>query len=768
VPWVYVLGQAVATAVAAGLLLLLARDLLTHGWAYLVPLGLALLVFVSQTAISVLNWLATLLVPVRTLPRMDFAKGIPPEHRALVVIPTLLGSPGGADALIENLEIRYLANRGPNLLLALLTDLPDAPQETLPGDDDLVGRAADAVRELNRKYAEPGQAIFYLLHRPRVWNPSEGVWMGRERKRGKLMDLNRLLREGEAGAFHTIVGDVEGLRGVRYVIPLDTDTQLPPETAAKMVGTLAHPLNRPQVSPRTGCVTLGYGVLQPRVAVALTGAARSLFARLYAGEVGIDPYTREVSNVYHDLFARSPFIGKGIYDLEAFDRAVRGRFPANRILSHDLIEGCYANCGFVGDVELIEDHPSRYLADIQRRHRWVRGDWQIAAWLLPRVPAARGRREANPLARLPRWMIFDNLRRSLQPLGFVALLVAGWLAVPEAQPAWTLWLLATFLAPEVLRMVWSLAVKPGKVLWAAHLRRAAATSGRQIVICLLHLAFLPFETLVHADAIARVAWRTLVSKRHLLEWQTAHDAEASARGGLLATACTMWIAPATAVAVAAALVVLRYPIPVAAGPLLTLWLASPILAWFISRPTRARPVRLSAGQVRFLRRLARRTWMYFEHFVGPSQNWLPPDNFQEQPSARVTERTSPTNIGLALASTLAAHDFGYLSAGQLLERVENTLTTLNRLRRYREHFVNWYDTWTLEPLRPAYISTVDSGNLAGCLVALGGGLLELAGAPLVPPRWREGIEDTAGVLAEEVEAAQARVTDPRRQAEIRA
>ena len=755
-PWVYVLGQAVAAAVITGVLLVQTKSLIAYGWAWVAPAAVVMLLFVSQSVISLVNWVATLIVPVRTLPRLDFTKAIPANHATVVVIPTLLTGPDAVDSLIEGLELRHLANRSRHLYLLLLTDFPDAPQQEMPGDDDLLRRTVMGVRDLNATYGEAGRPIFHLLHRPRLWNEAERCWMGEERKRGKLMELNRVLRGKAPEAFSTIVGDVEALRTCRYVIPLDTDTDLPPGTAAAMIGSMAHPLNHPIMDPKTGCVDDGYGVLQPRVGIRLTGASRSLFARLFAGEVGIDPYTREVSNVYHDLFARGQFIGKGIYEVEAFDEAVGGRFPANRILSHDLIEGCYTHCGFLNDVELIEDHPSRYLADMNRRHRWVRGDWQIAAWLLPWVPSPEGRRVRNPLDRLSRWWIFDNLRRSLVPIALLALLAGGWLALPDLQPAWTFWILGIYLGPDVLRALWAAIVKPPKVLWGAHLRQEALAAVRQVLMSLLHLALVPFEAVTHLDAIARVAWRVLVSKRHLLEWMTAHAAESRAHTGPLTTLRDMWISPVLALATGVVLVGLRIPVPTVAWPMLGLWVVGPVIAWLLSRPLTARRIQFSDEDARFLQALARRTWAFFDHFVGPSQNWLPPDNFQEQPQNRVTERTSPTNVGLGLLSTLAAHDFGYLSAGGLIERTAKTFAVLDQLPRYRGHFLNWYDTWTLESLHPEYISTVDSGNLACCMVALRGGLLELAEAPILPHRWRDGLQDTARVLAEEADRAQRR------------
>ena len=758
-PWLYVMGQAIGAAVVTGILLLQTRSMMAYGWAWLAPAAAILLLFVSQAIISLMNWLATMVVPARGLPRLDFSEGIPAEHATAVVIPTLLNGKEAVDALIEGLERRYLANRGANLYFVLLSDFPDAPQQEMPSDDDLLRQTIVGVRRLNATYGGSSRPLFHLLHRPRLWNKAEACWMGHERKRGKLMELNRVLRGTAPDAFTTIVGEVNVLRTCRYIIPLDTDTDLPPGSAARMVGSIAHPLNRPIHDPATGCVHEGYGVLQPRVGIQLIGASRSRFARLYAGEVGIDPYTREVSNVYHDLFGRGQFIGKGIYDVEAFDVAVGHRFPDNRILSHDLIEGCYAQCGFLNDVELIEDHPSRYLADVNRRHRWIRGDWQILPWLLPWVRLPDGQHVRNPLDRLSRWWIFDNLRRSLLPIALFALLVGGWVALPGLQPAWTLWLLGITLGPDVLRTVWALLAKPSKVLLGAHVRRETAAATRQLTICLLQLTFLPFEAVVHIDAIVRVAWRTLVSRKHLLEWMTAHTAEAQTQTTLWDTLREMWMSPVLALATAAALVGLRVGVPLVAWPLLGLWMVGPVLAWWVSRPRRPSRARFGAEDERFLRMVARRTWAFFDHFTGPSQNWLPPDNFQEQPQNRVTERTSPTNIGLGLLSTLSAYDFGYLSTGGLIDRTSKTFATLDQLPRYRSHFLNWYDTWTLEPLHPEYVSSVDSGNLAGCLVALRGGLLELTGGPIVPPRWREGLRDAADILADEGRRAHKRNTD---------
>ena len=755
-----VLVAVTALTLVAALGFWIVPAVLPYGWGWLVPLGLGLLMVAVQTCGSLLHWAASLLVPPRCLPRMDFAKGIPDEHRTAVVVPTMIPSARAVDTLLEDLEIRYLANRDPNLAFGLLTDFTDASVEVQPDDNALVERAAAGVRHLNEKYAGTRTAPFFLLHRPRRWNAAERCWMGWERKRGKLQEFNRLLREGRGDGFTIMIGDLGALRTVRYVITLDTDTQLPPETAWKMVGAMAHPLNRPQVDAATRCVRAGYGILQPRVAISLAGASRSPFARLFAGEVGLDPYTREVSSVSQDYLGRGHFIGKGIYDVAAFDDALRGRFPENRILSHDLIEGCHARCGFLNDVELIEDHPSSYLAEASRRHRWVRGDWQIAAWMFRRSPGPQGGCVANPLDRVSRWLVFDNLRRSLVPPARLGVLAAGWLAAPLPPLEWTLVILAMTFAPDLARGLWLALRKPPRVRRDVHVRHAAAVAGRAMAIEALHLAVLPFEAALHLDAIGRAAWRMLVSRRRLLQWQTAQDADRQAWPGLATTFRTMLTSPLTGVAVATAAITLRPSATPEAVTAAAVWLAGPVVAWFLSRATRVRPARLTAADLRFLWQAARRTWGYFDQFVGAEHNWLPPDNFQEQPEPKVAARTSPTNIGQGLLATLAACDLGFVSTAALADRTGKTLDTLDRLDRHRGHFLNWYDTRSCHPLHPAYISTVDSGNLAGSLIALGAGLQEQRGAPVLPRRWREGLRATLGVLAEELATAREQAEMP--------
>jgi len=718
----------------------------------------------SGLAVSLVNLFVTLILPPRVLPRLDFSQGIPESHRTMVVVPTLLSRPHEIDDLLEALEIRYLGNRDSNLYFALLTDFRDAPEQTLPDDEALLAYAQAAVQALNETYHEDRPDIFYLFHRPRMWNPIERVWMGYERKRGKLEQFNARLRGGAQTAFSVIVGDQSILDSIQYVITLDTDTQLPRDVARTLIGNLAHPLNRPVYDADKGRIVEGYAILQPRVSISMTSAGQSRFAKLFAGESGIDPYTREVSDVYQDIFGEGSFIGKGIYDVDAFRQAVDGRFPDNLILSHDLLESGYARSALVTDVDLIEEHPANYALEASRRHRWIRGDWQLAGWLLPRVPGPPGtrntqpKRQPNPLSALSLWKIFDNLRRSLVSPALLALLAGGWLFDPGSAWFWTLLVAVVVVLPTFLGSLISLIRKPEERDWRVHLILTGKYAGRPLVHALLVLVLLPYDSLICLDAILRSGVRMLFTQRGLLLWQLRSYTTRNARRTLVDFFREMWIGPVLALMLAPVLIGAwpQWQNHSAEGffwpPILMLWLVSPVVGWWISLPLVTPAPNLTGDQRAFLRTSARRTWRFFADFVGPEDNWLPPDNFQEYPAPAIASRTSPTNIGMALLADLAAHDFGYLSAGEFLRRVDNTLASMEKLKRYRGHFYNWYDTHTLQPLRPQYVSSVDSGNLAGSLLTLKAGLTELKDQPVLSANAFQGLQDTLQVLTEHLPA----------------
>ncbi|TAA45579.1 glycoside hydrolase family 94 protein [Pseudoxanthomonas winnipegensis] len=721
-------------------------------WGWLAGAAVLALLAFSELGVALVNWTASNLVTPHPLPSLDYQAGIPAQARTLVIVPSMIPDTEAVDELVDALEVRFLANRGPHLHFGLLTDFADAAQEHLPQDAAVLAHAQARIAALNARHGQGRDAaegeLFYLFHRPRQWNPHEGRWMGLERKRGKLAALNALLREGDAAPFSCIVGRTEVLRGVRYVITLDADTQLPLESARALVGTMAHPLNRPVVDPDTRTVVRGYGILQPGLGSAM--ALRSRYARMFGSEAGIDPYTRTISDVYQDLFAEGSFVGKGIYEVEAFEQVLAGRMPDNAILSHDLLEGCYARAGLVSQVRLYEDYPERYFADAKRRQRWVRGDWQLLPWLLPRVPTARGW-ERSPLSWLSRGKLADNLRRSLVPIAALTLLVAGWCVVP-APLVWTLWLLCPWWLPPLLAALRDALAGPGELPLDAHLSLLRTRTLRELRRAAVTFACLPHQAGSNALAIVRTLWRLAVSRRHLLQWNVSRDVERSVRGEMPEVAL-MWPVTVFAVGVLAAVALLQpWALP-AAVPCLALWAASPWLMGWLGRRPPAASTHLDDAQRRFLGQLARRTWAFFETWVGPQEHWLPPDNLQEHPAQVLARRTSPTNIGLSLLANLSAWDLGYLQLPGVLTRVRGALDTLGRLERHRGHLYNWYTTDTLRPLAPRYVSTVDSGNLTGHLLTLRQGLLQLADAPLLAPKTFDGLADTLGALEDDVQRA---------------
>jgi cyclic beta-1,2-glucan synthetase len=727
----------------------------------LVWLSLLILLATSQLALALVNWLVTLLASPHPLPRIDFSKGIPAGSQTLVVVPTMLNNPHDLAHLVESLEVTYLGNRDDNLHFGLLTDFADANEEIVEQDGPLLKLAEERIEALNQQYTRSGSGPFFLFHRHRQWNPNDKVWMGYERKRGKLADLNALLREGIRDSFSLIVGDTVKLSDMKYVITLDTDTQLPRDAARGLIGTMAHPLNRPVYDETLAQVREGYGILQPRVSLSLSDTPLSRYARLQGGEPGVDPYTRVISDVYQDLFHEGSFIGKGIYDIEAFEHTLKGRFPENRVLSHDLLEGCYARAGLLSDIQVFEKYPSRYDADVNRRYRWIRGDWQLAGWLLPWVPGPDGQRLKNPLSALSRWKLFDNLRRSLVSIAMTLLMLLSWIAL-SSTPFWTLTVLSILLIPPMLVSLLDLVRKSSDIGLRQHLGAVLHAVGQRFIQAGFVLVTLPHEAFYCIDAIVRTHWRLLISHRQLLEWNPSGDQERQSRSDLSASFRSMWIGPTLAVFMMIILIAVNPTALLVATPILLLWLSSPAIAWWISLPLTRREAQLSLDQTRFLKRIARKTWAFFETFLGPDDHWLPPDNYQEYRSAKLAHRTSPTNIGLALLANLSAYDFGYIPTGQLVDRTSRTLDTMAKLERHRGHFLNWYDTQSLQPLSPSYISSVDSGNLAGHLLTLRPGLLALLDRPLLDSNWLDGLHTTFEVLQDTDEPTTSRLTSFRK------
>ncbi len=718
-------------------------------WPLLAATFLLAVIPASDLALSILNWDVTHLFPPRLLPRMNTSAGIGETACTMVVIPTLFSSEQGVRELLERLEVHFLANQDKQIYFSLLGDFVDADAEELAQDAVLLEVALSGIDGLNQRYNKHQPQRFHLFHRRRQWNSAEGKWMGWERKRGKLHEFNRILRGSRATSFIVQTADQELLSQVRFVITLDSDTHLPREVARKLVGTAIHPLNLPRIDPATNRVTSGYGILQPRVSISLESASRSRFARIFSGNTGIDPYTTAVSDVYQDLFGEGSYTGKGLYEVDAFESVLDERVPENSLLSHDLFESLYARAALVTDIELLDDYPAHYDSYANRQHRWTRGDWQIIRWLFPFVPDAHGRKVRNLLPLISRWKILDNLRRSLVAPSLFIWLAIAWTAFPGSTLTWTLFVVLVIAFPVYLHVTTSLLIHPRGVPWTSHFWSVWGDIRTNTAQLALSMIFLPHQAYLMLDAIVRTLYRKLISHRNLLEWVTAAQAERSARHDL--PSFLRFMLPAEMLTLAAAVLsfLLRPSSLRVAAPFLIGWAISPFVAYWVSQRTAPARKELAGQDLGFARFVARRTWRFFETFVGPEDNWLPPDNFQEDPRPVIAHRTSPTNIGMLMLSTLSAHDFGYISTLEFVERQELTFGSLTRLGKLRGHCFNWYDTRTLEPLIPQYISTVDSGNLAGHLIALKQAFIELPEVKLLDQRVIDGLNDTILAISEE-------------------
>ncbi|MDH3457851.1 MAG: glycosyl transferase, partial [Gemmatimonadota bacterium] len=727
----------------------------------LVLVGILALVPASDIAVALVHRLVTIVVPPRLLSKLDLTGGVPAELRTMVVVPSLLTSREGIEESIERLQVHYLANPGGRLHFALLTDWKDAATEHMPGDQELLTELAEGIAGLNERYGSPldGGDRFILLHRRRLWNETEGTWMGWERKRGKLHELNRLLRGATDTTFIPVNGRPPTVPdGVRYVITLDADTRLPGRAAYRLVGTMAHPLNRPRVDPELGRVVEGYAILQPRITPSLpTGPHSTPYQRIVSGPGGVDPYAAAVSDVYQDLFGEGSYTGKGIYDVDAYETALADRVPENALLSHDLFEGVFARAGLVTDIDLFEEFPNNYEVAVRRAHRWVRGDWQLLPWILGQRNAERENRQRTRIPVHSRWKMLDNLRRSLTAPSSFLLVVAAW-TLPTVSPAlWTGLVLASIAFPAFMPVLDGLIPRRQGFSKRSHLR----ATGRDIQLAslqvMLGIAVMAHRARYITDAVVRTLGRLYITKRQLLEWVPAAQAGYGVDPSLRAFYQHLrWSLVLAAGAAGLFLVAKPGAWPVA-GPVVLFWALAPVLAWRLSLPTElAERRRLTPRETRSLRLVARRTWRFFEQFVNEEENSLPPDNFQEDPEPVVAHRTSPTNMGLYLLSVMAARDFGWIGIVDMTQRLEATFETMTGLRRFHGHFFNWYDTTDLRPLDPLYISTVDSGNLAGHLLALAQGCRQLMRQPLLSPHVLDGIHDALQPVREQVETAEFR------------
>jgi cyclic beta-1,2-glucan synthetase len=688
--------------------------------------ALLLIIPASEPAIAFVQKLVSLLIGPEPLPRLEMLEGVPEESRTVVVIPTLFSSADSAISLLEHLEVIAIGNRDPRINFAVLSDFVDAPEEQMPGDAAILEAAQAGIESLNARGGGEAGPHFFLFHRQRRWNPREQVWMGWERKRGKLEEFMRFLRGATDTSFTTQIGPLDALASTRYCITLDSDTQLPRNAARSLIGIISHPLNRPVIDKTLRRVTEGYGILQPRVSVTMASAAGSLFARTYAGHTGVDPYTTAVSDVYQDLFAEGIFTGKGLIDIDAFLTALDGRVPENALLSHDLFEGLHARAALVTDVEVVDDYPSNVLTHARRQHRWVRGDWQILWWLFPWVPAQSGL-ERNRLPLVSRWKILDNLRRSLVAPSLVALFIAGWAWLPGRPIAWTLLAIAAMSFPVVSRLAELLAGPRKGLGLRVFVRGWIEDLGTDLARLAVQLTFVAYQAWDMLDAVGVTIARLVTRSGRFLQWETA--AAVAQRAGRLNVRGFYDAMRASPIVAGIALLATLTGRPAALGvalPIIALWTIAPLLAYQLSKPVPSSRPELTDEDRDYLLDVARATWRYFERLVTAEDRWLPPDNVQFDPEPRVAHRTSPTNIAMSLLANVSAHDLGLIDAEALIARTEATLTTVDRLEHFDGHLLNWYDTQTLVPLLPKYVSTVDSGNYAAALLTLAVALREFA------------------------------------------
>jgi len=695
---------------------------------YIVVFMLALIPVITVST-ELVNRMITKIFPPARLPRLEFKYDISPEYRTMVIIPALLSNPGKTVELIKRLEIFYLANHSDNLHFAILGDLKDSKTQEKTEDEEIVKSALKAVNELNLRYCPEKNDIFFFFLRSRKWNITEKIWMGWERKRGAIVEFNRLLQGHNTTAFSVKEGNLKLLRDIKYVITLDSDTHLPRDTAKKLIGSIAHPLNKAVLSEDKKRVKSGFGILQPRIGISVESANRTYFSSLFTGQVGIDPYTTAVSDVYQDLFGEGIFTGKGIYDADIFFRLLNDTFPENSILSHDLLEGCFMRVGLITDVELVDGYPANFIAYSIRQHRWTRGDWQLIPWLFKNIRKTSEHYIKNPLSTICKWKITDNLRRSLvQPTLFL-ILCFGLIVAPASEFPWG-WLFGVTILMPLIKSMFDFipfiytGIKSINTVSDFYIALKSA-----VLQILLSFCFLAFQAYIFLDAILRVLVRVFFTRKGLLEWVTAEDADKAFKGSLRDYIVKMWPSIALGVILTGLVGFLNNTLLFIAIPISLLWITAPVTAYFICKPKDEGVFAFSYKQINVLRRLARKTWRYFDEFVTSDGNWLPPDNYQEDPPKGAANRTSPTNIGLWLMSVISAYDLGFIGTLDAIERLERTILTMEKLKRWKGHFYNWYNIITLEPLETTIISSVDSGNLACYLIVLKESLVEMLEKP---------------------------------------
>jgi cyclic beta-1,2-glucan synthetase len=713
--------------------------------------ALTLVIPAADVSVNFINWILNHVFKPSFFPRLELKGSIPEEYSTMVVIPALLPDEKRALTLINNLEVYYLSNRENNLYFALAGDYKDSDSKDMAGDEKIISTAINRINELNKKYSKDGRDIFYFFHRHRQYNERQKKWMGWERKRGALVEFNDMLLGSKKTSYTITSKDISKLPKVKYVITLDADTILPLGTAKKLIGTMVHPLNLPEVDEEKGIVVSGYGLMQPRIGFDIESVNKSLFSRIFAGEEGIDPYASAVSDVYQDLFGEGIFTGKGIYDIDVFQKLLANAIPENTVLSHDLLEGSYIRAGLVSDLELIDGYPSKYNSYAMRLHRWVRGDWQLLPWLGCKTKNRAGELVKNPLSKVSRWKIIDNLRRSLVAPSLMLLAAFGFSIFPGNTLLWIGTILVINYFSFLLSGIDYLVYKPLRVILSRRYTPAMCGLKAAFLQTTLQFVFLPYQAYLMVNAIAITLVRVFITKRNMLEWVTALDTERTLKNSLKSYTIKMKIGVLEALVVLGLAVLFKMTSIIPAIIVSVVWFISPFVAYKVSREEIKTIEPVSSEDLLELRATARKTWRYYEEFVNNKNNYLAPDNYQEDPPNGIAYRTSPTNIGLGMLAALCARDLGYIGTDEMYKIIKRTVSTIDKMDKWNGHLYNWYDTRTLNTLRPRYISTVDSGNFVCYLITLKEGLLEYLNRPLIEKVLVNGIKDTINLCAKEAD-----------------
>ena len=718
-------------------------------WKALI-LSLTFLIPASDLAVATINLFISTSITPKKLPKIDVKNGIPFEQRSFIVIPALLINHKIITQLIHDLEISYISNQDPNIFFALLTDFQDATTCNIPDDISLLEFAKKNISDLNNKYKMNKTPHFFLFQRERKWNESESIWMGWERKRGKLHEFNRLLRGATDTSYIIENVDYSFLSSIKNVITLDAGTFIPRDNGKKLIGTIMHPLNAPSIDPITNEIVNGYVILQPKVVVDLNSANATLFARYFSGHTGIDPYSTAVSDTYQDIFGEGIYVGKGLYVVDAFEQSLADKIPENYLLSHDLFEGIHSKVALVSDLELIEDYPSHYNNYIKRLHRWTRGDWQIFPWIFPFVPSSKKSSIKNKLSAISRWKIFDNLRRSLSPISillwpFFVILLYQFPPMPLLMFA-----LLALAFPIYSQVAKQLAFYSPKGWNRYSILQIWGNLKESVIQTIMYLIFLPHQALYQVDAIIRSLYRRMISKKGLLRWVTAQQVEMNHANKLSFCFKLMWQESLFTALLLPIIFFYSYDSLALISPILCLWALAPVFAYYLGKPIGSNLKSLDEDEINTLRQYALRTWHYFDNIIKKEYNFLAPDNFQEMPEYKVAYRTSPTNMGIQLLSSICAHDFGYLGKSQLLGLLTGPLDSMHEMQRYHGHFFNWYDIKTLKALSPHYISSVDSGNLAACVLTVTESCQEILRQDFFSPQLILGLQDMLQIILSEV------------------